>query len=420
VTETARAEPTAVPVPHRRALPRWRDVSPLLSLQRPALGRQARVAQAQTIEDLRRAGRRATPRPVFDYVDGGAEDEISLRRSRDAFAEVEFRPRVLRDVAGASTETTLLGRPSALPLVLAPTGLTRLVHHDAETGVASAAETVGVPYTLSTMGTTSVEELRAARPQADLWFQLYVWRDRGLSQELSDRAIASGYSTLMLTVDVPVAGARLRDVRNGFTVPPSLSPRTLLDVGRHPTWWLNLLTAGPLGFSSLNASEGGIADLIQRMFDPSVTFDDLEWLRGVWPGSLVVKGIQRVDDAVRVVSAGADAVVLSNHGGRQLDRSTVPLLLLPEVRAALPDRAQVFLDGGVRTGADVAAALCSGADACLIGRAYLYGLMAGGTAGVHRVLDILARELVRTMQLLGVRQVSELGPDLVGARTPQV
>jgi L-lactate dehydrogenase (cytochrome) len=322
-------------------------------------------------------------------------------------------------VAEVDTSTSLLGQSAALPVVLAPTGLTKLVHHHGEVGVARAAEAAGVPYTLYTMGTTSVQDLRAACPAAELWFQLYVWRDRGLSRELLDRARESGYRVLVLTVDVPVAGARTRDLRNGFTVPPTLNGRTLAGMARHPSWWTNLLSSGPLTFASMTDQPGGIGELIKRMFDPSVTFDDIAWLRTVWPGPLVVKGVQRVDDATAAVAAGADAVVLSNHGGRQLDRTAAPLDVLPAVRAALPPEADVLLDGGVRSGADVVAAVCAGATACLVGRPYLYGLMAGGEDGVRRSLDVLTEEVLRTMQLLGVSRVADLGPDLVRLAHPR-
>jgi L-lactate dehydrogenase (cytochrome) len=379
--------------------------------------RQLRAAAS--IEDLRLLARRRVPRAVFDYTDGAAETEICLARSREAFSRVEFAPRVLRDVSGVDTSTTILGATARLPLIFAPTGFTRMMHHQGEPAVARVARRTGVPYALSTLGTTSPEDLMAAAPEGDNWFQLYVWRDRNASTELLDRVSTAGFRVLVLTVDAPVAGARLRDVRNGLTVPPSLTLKTFLDAAVHPAWWLNLLTTEPLRFASLSGWEGTVAALMNKTLDPGVTIDDLVWLRQRWAGPLVVKGIQTVDDAALAVDQGADALVISNHGGRQLDRAPVPLEQLPRVVEAVGDRAEVYLDGGVRSGADVIAAVALGARACLVGRAYLYGLMAGGEAGVQRAADLLEAEARRTMQLLGVTSVDELKPNLVRLRPSQ-
>jgi L-lactate dehydrogenase (cytochrome) len=268
------------------------------------------------------------------------------------------------------------------------------------------------------MGTVSPERLSAAQGHdgADRWFQLYLWRDRAASAELLARAAESGYRALVLTVDTPVAGARLRDVRNGLTIPPALTARTLADMGRHPSWWLNLLTTEPLTFASLTSTDGTVASMVDTVFDPSASMADLDWLRGTWTGPLVVKGVQTAEDARRVVDAGADAVVISNHGGRQLDRAVTPLEELPAVLDQVGDRAEVYLDGGVRNGADVVAAVALGARACLVGRAYLYGLMAGGEAGVARALEILASDVRRTMALLGTPSIDELGVGSVRLR----
>jgi L-lactate dehydrogenase (cytochrome) len=414
----ARHDPTRPARPTTaRQLPRWSELRPLLRPRPVRLDpTQRRLSRALTVADLRAAAKRRTPRAVFDYTDGAAETETSLRRAREAFQRVEFRPRVLRDVSVVDTTTTVLGRPAALPLAFAPTGFTRMMHHESERAVARVAEGAGIPYALSTLGTTSIEDVAAAAPTARKWFQLYVWRDRGAGKELVERARAAGYEALVLTVDVPVAGARLRDVRNGLTIPPSLTLRTVLDAAAHPSWWFNLLTTEPLMFASVTSSEGTVAELINRMFDPSLTPRDLSWLRGMWSGPLIVKGIQHVDDARMVVDHGVDAVVVSNHGGRQLDRAPTPLEVLPAVVDALGDRAEVLVDGGVRSGADVVAAVALGARACLVGRAYLYGLMAGGERGVQRVVDILAGEVVRTLQLLGVDSVSGLEPAHVRLR----
>jgi L-lactate dehydrogenase (cytochrome) len=353
---------------------------------------------------------------VFDYTDGAAESETSLRRSRDAFARIEFVPSVLQDVSRVDTSTTILGRPSALPIVFAPTGFTRLMNHEGEPAVARAAGRLGIPYALSTLGTTSPEDLAAAAPDTNKWFQLYLWNDRDAGIELVRRAQAVGFTTLILTVDTPVAGARLRDVHNGFTIPPTLSVRTLFDIALHPGWWFNLLTTEPLRFAAFTETHGTVADLINRVFDPTITIADLGWLRDAWSGPIVIKGVQSVDDALAVIDAGADAIVVSNHGGRQLDRAPTPLEQLPAIAAAVGDRAEVYIDGGILTGGDIVAAVAMGARAACVGRAYLYGLMAGGERGVARAGELLQREIVRTLQLLGVPGVPELTPDRVRLR----
>jgi L-lactate dehydrogenase (cytochrome) len=353
---------------------------------------------------------------VFDYTDGAAESETSLRRSREAYARIEFVPSVLRDVSTVDIATTILGRPASLPLVFAPTGFTRLMNHEGEPAVARVAGRIGIPYALSTLGTTSPEDLATAAPDTDKWFQLYVWNDRDAVIDLVRRARAAGFSSLILTVDTPVAGARLRDVHNGFTIPPTLSARTLFDIALHPGWWFNLLTTEPLRFAAFTETQGTVADLINRVFDPTVTVADLGWLRDEWTGPMIIKGIQTVDDARAVIDAGADAIVVSNHGGRQLDRAPVPLEQLPLIVAEVRDRAEVYVDGGILSGADIVAAVAMGARACMVGRAYLYGLMAGGERGVERAGDILRKEIIRTMQLLGVNRVSELSADRVRLR----
>jgi L-lactate dehydrogenase (cytochrome) len=389
-------------------VPRWSELRSVLQIERPRVSTSHKLGRAATIDDLRAQARRRTPRAVFDYVDGAAESEISLRRAREAFESVEFRPRVLRDVSNVSTATTILGRPAMMPVALAPTGFTRMMHHEGELAVGRAAASAGIPYALSTMGTTSIEALAAA-VAGPLWFQLYVWRDRERTKDLIARAAEHGYEALVLTVDVPVAGARLRDVRNGMTIPPTLTWRTLAGGTLKPRWWMNFLTTEPLEFASLSGGRSdSLADIINTMFDPAVELADVEWLRSEWPGSLAVKGVQTVEDARQIADLGVDAIVVSNHGGRQLDRATTPLEILPRVVDAVGDRVEVMLDTGVRSGADVAAAVALGARACLVGRAYLYGLMAGGQAGVGRAIAILHTELVRTLQLLGVSRVQDL------------
>ncbi|MDQ4104607.1 MAG: alpha-hydroxy-acid oxidizing protein [Actinomycetota bacterium] len=400
-----------------RRLPRPAELRSLLRPRPVQLdGTERRLSRAASISDLRTIARRRTPRAVFDYADGAADNELSLRRAREAFSKIEFQPSVLNDVSNTDTGCDILGRHSTLPFALAPIGFTRMMHHEGERAVASVAQQVGIPYALSTLGTTTIEAVAEAAPEARKWFQLYIWRDRAPVADLVARAAAAGYDTLILTVDVPVAGARLRDVRNGLTVPPTISLRTFLDGASHPHWWFNLLTTEPLTFAGFTSTEGNVADLINRVFDPSLNMGHLEWLRSIWTQSLVVKGVQSVADARRVVDAGADAVLLSNHGGRQLDRAPVPLELLPEVVEAVGERAEIFVDTGILDGADVVAAIALGARAALVGRAYLYGLMAGGQRGVARAVEILAAEVQRTMQLLGVTSVGDLRPSHVRLR----
>ncbi|KQR08435.1 alpha-hydroxy acid oxidase [Cellulomonas sp. Leaf334] len=397
-----------------RQIPSWSELKPLMRPKPLVLnGTERRLADALTIADLRTLARKRTPRSVFDYTDGAAEAEISLRRARHLFRELEFQPSILHDVSHVDPTTDMIGTASALPFAFAPTGFTRMMNHEGERAVVRVAQRRGIPYALSTMGTTSIEEVAKAGPDARKWFQLYVWKDRSAGEDLMARAKAAGYEALMLTVDVPVAGARLRDARNGFSIPPALTVKTVVDAATHPAWWMNLLTTEPLTFASLSSWSGTVADLLDKLFDPTMTIADLEWIRASWDGPLIIKGIQTVEDARRVTDAGADAVVLSNHGGRQLDRAPVPLRLLPDVAEAVGDRTQVWVDTGILSGADVVAALALGADATLVGRAYLYGLMAGGERGVDRAVEILEREVRRTMALLGVSTVKELGPQHV-------
>ena len=394
-----------------RRLPKWEDLRPIVGLSTGSA-----LEHCASVADVRRVARRRVPRAVFDYTDGAAGDELSLRRARSAFARVEFQPRVLRDVSVIDTSTTIMGERAALPLVLAPTGFTRLMHHAGEPAVAAVAGRTGVPYGLSTLGTTSIEDLAAAAPGTRRWFQLYLMRDRGYVKDLVQRAGDAGYDTIILTVDTPVAGRRHRDVRNGMSIPPRITPRTAFDMALHPRWWANLLTTEPLTFASLSSTGGTVADLIARVFDPTINLADLDWLRGTWGGRLVVKGIQGVDDARLVAEHGADGIILSTHGGRQLEHAPLPFEILPDVRTAVDPRVDVLIDGGVMSGADVVAAVASGASAVAVGRAYLYGLMAGGEAGVQRVVDLLREEIVTTMRLLGRTSIASLGPDCVRLR----
>jgi L-lactate dehydrogenase (cytochrome)/glycolate oxidase len=398
----------------KRRIPSPKDLAQLLRFRKPILsGRKRRLSRALTIYDLRDIAKRRTPKAPFDYTDGGADAESSLTRARAAFERVEFQPRILRNVKNIDLTVKMLGKQMQMPLGIAPTGFTRMMQTEGEYAGATAARDAGIPYTLSTMGTRSIEDVARVAPNGRNWFQLYMWKDRDRSMALVERAKTAGFDTLVLTVDVPVAGARLRDVRNGMTIPPSLTSKTILNAIPRPGWWVNFLTTDPLKFASLDSWNGTVAELLDSMFDPTVTYDDLKWIRKQWKGNLVVKGIQNVDDAIMSVKAGADAIILSNHGGRQLDRAPVPFHLLPEVVKAVGKKTEVHVDTGIMHGADVIAALAAGAKFTWIGRAYLYGLMAGGKPGVDRSLEILKSQMIRTMKLLGVRTISELEPDHV-------
>ncbi len=395
----------------KRQLPKRRDLAPLLKFKKPEMSpKKRRLEKALTISDLRTIAKRRTPKAAFDYTDGAADGEVSLARAREAFADVQFNPAILRDVSNVDTTREVLGKQVALPFGIAPTGFTRMMQAEGEVAGAQAAEAAGIPFALSTMGTTSIEDVAAAAPGGRNWFQLYMWKDRDRSMALVDRAAAAGFDTLLVTVDVPVAGARLRDVRNGMTIPPTLSPRTVANAIPRPAWWINFLTTEPLAFASLDAWSGTVADLLDTMFDPTVTYQDLEWIRSQWPGKISVKGVQNVDDARRLADAGVDAIVLSNHGGRQLDRAPIPFHLLPQVVKEVGNDLEVHLDTGIMSGQDIVAAIAHGAHFTMVGRAYLYGLMAGGRDGVDRTIEILQGQIERTMRLLGVSSLDELEP----------
>lgn len=398
----------------QRRVPKVADLAPLLRFKPPVLsGRRRRLEAAQTIADLRTVARRTTPRAAFDYTEGAAEQELSLARARQAFEDVEFHPSILRNVAQVDTSTTVAGGRSALPFGIAPTGFTRMMQTEGERAGASAAGAAGIPFALSTMGTASIEDVAMVNPTGRNWFQLYMWKDRDRSMALVERAAAAGFDTLLVTVDVPVAGNRLRDVRNGLTIPPSLTARTVANAIPRPRWWFDLVTTEPLAFASLDRWSGTVAQLLDTMFDPTVDFDDLAWIAAQWPGKTVVKGIQSLEDARKVADLGVDGIVLSNHGGRQLDRAPVPFHLLPQVAGELGQGCEIILDTGIMSGADIVAAIALGADFTLVGRAYLYGLMAGGRAGVDKMIEILRAEIERTMRLLGAASLADLHPEHV-------
>jgi L-lactate dehydrogenase (cytochrome) len=378
-----------------------------------------RLSACHDIADLRATGRRLTPRPVFDYVDGGADEELSVRENTRAFRRWRFRPRTLVNVSEADTSTAFLGSATPLPLALAPTGYTRMMHPAGEIAAARAAQRHGLPYTLSTMATTTIEAVAETlfsqpaspgRPpgRPDLWFQLYILRDSGLNKELVDRAAAARYRVLVVTVDCFVTGHRTRDRRNGLVIPPALTARTLVDIAAKPGYWARMLRSPMIDFANFAGHDAVTIEDTGALFNPAITWDDVADLRARWPGRLIIKGPLGPEDARRAVAAGADGVQLSNHGGRQLDRTVPPVDTIAEVREAVGPDVTVLVDSGIRHGADIAVALALGADACAIGRAYLYGLMAGGEAGVDKALRILAVQFKRTMQLLGVRTVAEL------------
>ncbi|SDZ54030.1 alpha-hydroxy acid oxidase [Herbiconiux ginsengi] len=401
-------------IPDLRALARFVTFKPI-----ELNGKRRRLASALTIDDLRTIARKRTPRGAFDYTDGAAEGEISLERARRSYREVEFNPEALRPVAEVDPSTNILGARSALPFAIAPTGFTRLMHSAGEEAGAAAAAHAGIPFTLSTLGTTSIEGVHAVAPEGRNWFQLYMFRDREISYELVQRAQETGFDTLFLTIDCPVAGARMRDVRNGFTFPPRLGVRTFVDAAPRPWWWFDLLTTRPLELASIAGANGSPGEVVSGAMDPTLSIADLRVLREMWPGNLVVKGVQTVHDARRVVDAGADGIVLSNHGGRQLDRSPIPFHLLPAVVREVGDETTIMIDSGIMNGADIVAAVALGADFALIGRAYLYGLMAGGREGVDRTIDILHAEIRRTLFLLGVASLAELEPRHVTQLVPE-
>jgi isopentenyl diphosphate isomerase/L-lactate dehydrogenase-like FMN-dependent dehydrogenase len=395
----------------KRRIPNPKDLAQLMKFKAPTWNAtERRLKEAHTLYDLRDIAKKRTPTAPFDYTDGSADQEISLARARQAFEDIEFQPNVLRDVSEVDLSSIVLGKKVSMPVGIAPTGFTRMMHTEGEIAGCQAAAAAGIPFSLSTMGTRSIEEVAEAAPTGRNWFQLYMWKDREKSMALVERAAAAGFDTLMLTVDVPIAGARLRDKRNGMTIPPALTLGTVLNALPRPAWWINFLTTDPLKFASLDSWNGTVGELLDKMFDPTVTFDDLKWIREQWKGKLVVKGIQNVDDAKQAVKAGADAVVLSNHGGRQLDRAPIPFHLVPETVKAIGKDAEVHVDTGIMHGADIIAAIAKGAKFTLIGRAYLYGLMAGGREGVDKALSILHTDMVRTMKLLGVRSLDELEP----------
>ncbi|HEY7626816.1 MAG TPA: alpha-hydroxy acid oxidase [Ilumatobacteraceae bacterium] len=382
---------------------------------------QRLISKCHVPDDFRKFAKRKLPKAVFDYVDGGSEEEIAMRSNRDAFLRRRLKPQLLRDVSSTDLTGELFGQPFELPVGLAPTGYTRMMHPTGEVSACLAAKAMGVPYALSTMGTTTVEDV-AATGHPNLWFQLYVTSDRRLSDPLIDRAAQAGYRALELTIDTVVTGRRVRDLRNGLTIPPQLSVGTILEIGTHPQYWIRMLRSPAIGFANFDALspdeiKGAASTRISTLFDHSLNWADVEQLRARWEGPLLLKGPISPADAQRALDLGVNGFHLSNHGGRQLDRCAAPIDLLAPLRAAVGDDVPIVLDSGVRSGADVAVAVALGADMAFIGRSYVYAVAAAGQRGVEHVLGLFRDQLRSTMQLSGVTSLAELrkhGPELLG------
>jgi L-lactate dehydrogenase (cytochrome) len=380
---------------------------------------ERRLHRAASVADLRRIAKRRLPGGVFDYIDGAAEDERTNAANQAAFARTTFRPRVLRGLEQVDVGSMLLGRPVAYPLVLAPTGFTRIADPEGELAVARAAARAGLPYTLSTLSTRSIEEVRSVS-DGRLWFQVYAWRDRALVKEMIDRSAAARYEALVLTVDTAIFGRRERDVRRGFSLPPAIGPRTIVDAALHPGWTWAFVRSEPIRFANVvgrdvgdGASPVTLSDYINTQFDPGLSWGDVDWLRSVWDGPIVLKGVQTVEDAVLAAERGVDAIALSNHGGRQLDGAPAAFSLVAPVADAVGGRVEIICDGGVRRGSDIVKAVAAGATGAMAGRAYLYALGAAGERGVDRVLDWFRNDVARTMTLLGVSRTSDLDRSLL-------
>lgn len=379
--------------------------------------------RAWSIEDLRTLARRRIPRAVFDLFDGGAEDETTLQANQAAWSRLRLMPRVLVNVAQVDPSTRLLGEPSALPIAIAPTGAVGFGHHGGDIMIARAAKQHGIPYALSTSATASIEQI-AEQAAGRLWFQAYILKDRANTMKLIERARASGYEGVMITVDLPVGGKRERDFHNDMSIPFRYTTRNLIDFASRPRWAMQMLTRGmPVmenlrGITPAATNARGIVSIAGRNYDPSFDWDGFKRIRDAWPGQLIIKGVVRPDDAIRALAIGVDAIVVSNHGGRQLDGGIATMDALPDVVKTVAGRTSVLVDGGIRRGADIVKALALGAQGVLIGRPTLYGVCAGGERGALRALEILRDELTRTMQLCGARTIAEITPDLLAPPTP--
>jgi L-lactate dehydrogenase (cytochrome) len=396
------------------------EIRELVHVGRPDAPYGARaLARCLSISDLRRLARRRLPAAALGYLEGGGEDEWTMHRNREAFGQVELVPRVLRAVTQPATATTVLGTPMPLPFALSPIGAPRMFHHEGELAVARAARRAGLPYGISTLATQSLEAIADEAQGSPLWFQLYLWGDRSAARKLLAQARAAGYRALLLTVDTSVRSNRERELRNGIVLPnPELTLRTVLDGARHPTWSWHFLSSPALGFPNLSTSALTSRQRLAEMFDGTVGWPDLRWIREEWDGPIALKGVLSQDDARRAADEGVDAVIVSNHGGRQQDHVPAALEVLPGIADAVGDRVEVLFDSGIRRGSDIATALALGARAVLIGRAHLYGLAAAGEAGVRHAIDILAGEVRTTMALCGAATLADLDRSLVRPARP--
>jgi L-lactate dehydrogenase (cytochrome) len=394
-----------------------REIAALVRIQPPILnGAKRRLSRCVTVSDLQAAARRRLPKAVIDFVESGADDELTVGWNTSAFDRLQLVPRVLRDVGTIDTTTTVLGQKLPLPIVLGPAGVVRFVHPAmGERAIAGAARTHGIPYVLPTMATTSIEDLSTVRG-ANLWFNLLIWRDRGLTKSMLERAKDHGFRALVVTVDVPISGSRPREVRAGVTMPPKLRPRTVADGALHPSWWMSFLAGEAFRYPNVNPNVARPQSPVERVdahFDPSVTWSDIEWVRSIWDGPIAIKGILAAADARLAVNTGVDAIVVSNHGGRQVDHLPPSIEMLPPIADAVGDQVELMIDGGIRRGSDIVKAIALGARACFVARPYFYGLATAGQAGVEHMIAILSKELSRTMALIGVTSLAELDPSII-------
>ena len=393
----------------KRQFPDLQHFASLIEWKLPTLFRtRAKIARAVTIDDLAKIAKRKVPKVVFDYVEGSALDEVSYSRSRQVFNQVEFTAHTLRDVSKIDPTIEIFGKKVDLPILFSPTGYTRFMHHVGEPAVAAVAQENNMIYSLSTMGTTSPSELAEQVPDVRRWFQLYVMQNRKDSMSVIQQAKDSGFEALILTVDTPVSGIRVRDIRNGLTIPPRIRLSTVFAIAMKPVWWLNLFTTKKLEFAAFRGWNKSLVELAAAIFDPSTKFEDVKWLQSVWSGPIIVKGVQNLEDAKELAKMGIAGIILSNHGGRQLEKGPVPLELLPLVAKEVGANVDIYIDGGVMSGQDAYAAVAMGAKAVFVGRAYLYGIMAGGERGVQKAVEILKRDFINTMALTGARNIAEV------------
>ena len=393
----------------KRQFPDLPHFASLIEWKLPTLFRtRAKIARAITIDDLAKIAKRKVPKVVFDYVEGSALDEVSYSRSRQVFNQVEFTAHTLRDVSKIDPTIEIFGKKVDLPILFSPTGYTRFMHHVGEPAVAAVAQENNMIYSLSTMGTTSPSELAQQVPDVRRWFQLYVMQNREDSMSVIKQAKDSGFEALILTVDTPVSGIRVRDIRNGLTIPPRIRLSTVFAIAMKPVWWLNLFTTKKLEFAAFRGWNKSLVELAAAIFDPSTKFEDVKWLQSVWSGPIIVKGVQNLEDAKELAKMGIAGIILSNHGGRQLEKGPVPLELLPLVVKEVGANVDSYIDGGVMSGQDAYAAVAMGAKAVFVGRAYLYGIMAGGERGVQKAVEILKRDFINTMALTGARNIAEV------------